>query len=165
MTEFFQNWISDPNFWVMISSVLCFGFIAMKAAKPIAAALDNRSQLIVSRLAEAEALRNEAAAILEDYKKKANSAIQEADSIMLNAERRADQMRQQLENELKETITRHEQNARNRIARLEEETMQTVKAAIISEVMAQVKTQVANDSTAPVSIDHALGDLKKILQK
>ena len=61
---------SDTSLWVAMSTILCVGFIAWKAHRPIIAALDNRAALIQSRLQEAEQLHQEAKIILEEYKEK-----------------------------------------------------------------------------------------------
>lgn len=165
MNDMITGLIADTNFWVLLSTVLCIGFIAFKAAKPVVAALDDRANTISARLAEAEALRNEAAAILAEYQVKANQAMKEADEIVANAQRRAEQMRVDMEEELKQAIARQELNAKNRMARLEEEAMTTIKAAIISEAMTKVKAHVAND-TPPGQLDgDVMNDLKQVLQK
>lgn len=164
MMDMLSHLTGDANFWVMISSVLCFGFIAMKAAGPITGALDGRTEAIRNRLAEAEALRTEAQKLLETYQAKYAEALQEAENVMATAQRRADQMRIDMEEELKQTIARQERNAANRIARMEEETIRVVREAVINAAMDKVKTTVANDSKA-ASIDNAMDDLKKVLQK
>ena len=165
MNEWFANVIQDPNFWVMISTVLCFGFIGFKAWKPIQTGLDGRAATIEKRLAEAEALRVEAQAILEEYKQRSENALHEAEEVMKNAQRRAENLRVQMEKELHETIARHEITAKNRILRMEEEAIRSIKNKIISSALTQVKTQAANQDLVAPSIEASLDDIKKTLQK
>jgi F-type H+-transporting ATPase subunit b len=165
MSEWFSNVIQDPNFWVMISTILCFGFIGFKAWAPIQSGLDARAGTIEKRLAEAEALRNEAQNILQEYKQRSENALHEAEEVLKNAQRRADHLREQMEKELKETIARHEITAKNRIARMEEEAISSIKNKIITSTLNQVKTQAANQDLVAPSIDQSLDDIKKTLQK
>ena len=58
-----------------------------------------------------------------------------------------------------------ELNAKNRIARMEEEAVQTIKNRIISTTLSNVKTQAANQDLVAPSIDQSMDDIKKILQK
>lgn len=163
--EFFTSLINDPSFWVMVSTVLCFGFIAVKAWAPIKGSLDGRANTITSRLAEAEALRVEAEKILAEYKQKSKNALHEAEDVLKNAQRRADHLRVQMEKELKDSIARQELNAKNRISRMEEEAIRAIKNTIITSTLSNVKTQAANQDLMPPSIDQSLDDIKKTLQK
>jgi F-type H+-transporting ATPase subunit b len=165
MTKLFSELLSDPEFWVTISMILCYGFIASKAWRPIKDGLDARAVTINNRLNEAEALRLEAQKILEEYKQKSENALNEAEEVLKNAQRRADHLRVQMEKELTDSITRQEINAKNRIARREEEAVQMIKNKIISTTLANVKTQAANQDLVAPSIDQSMDDIKKILQK
>lgn len=165
MNEMIAHLAGDTSFWVMVSTVLCFGFIAFKARRPIIDGLDGRAAAIQQRLAEAETLRAEAQSMLEEYKRKSVQAMTEADEIMTNAQRRVDQMRTEMEKALQESIARQELNAKNRIARMEEEAMQVIKNTLVNSVLTKVKSQAANQSLGTASIDDSMDDLKKILQK
>jgi F-type H+-transporting ATPase subunit b len=160
--ELIQHFINDPTFWVAVSTVVCFGFIGMKAWRPILAALDGRAASIRLRLDEAEALRNEAQAILEEYKQKSANALNEAKEVLKNAELRAEQMREQMEAELKTAISRQELNAKMRISRLENEAVDAVKTAIIQTTLTRVQDSIANDDDAK-DVDASLAAIGKTL--
>lgn len=163
--DLYTSLIGDTSFWVMVSTVLCFGFIGYKASKPMREGLDNRAKAISARLNEAEALRIEAENILKEYKEKSENALHEAESVLHNAQRRAELMRVQMEKELTDSIIRQETAAKNRISRMEEDAINAIKNQIITATLTQVK-QHANDTQmiAP-SIDHSMDDIKKILKK
>jgi F-type H+-transporting ATPase subunit b len=165
MADLFSTLINDTAFWVMVSTVLCFGFIALKAAAPIKAGLDSRAASITARLNEAEALRVEAQRILQEYKEKSENALEEAEAVLHNAQRRAELLREKMEQELKDSILRQEVTAKNRIARMEEDAIQTIKSKIISATLLQVKDYAAKEELVAPSIDHSLDDIKKILKK
>lgn len=163
--DFINSLFGDPTFWVAVSTVLCFGFIGYKAYKPLLQGLDSRAEMIRQRLAEAEQLRLEAAQVLEEYKEKSANALKEADAVLHNAQRRADQMRQKMETELAETIARQEANAKLRLARLEEETIETVKNAIISAALARVQKDVGgkDEVTSTDALKQSLDQITKTL--
>jgi F-type H+-transporting ATPase subunit b len=153
----------DPTFWVMISTVLCVGFIAFKAAGPILKSLDGRATAIHQRLIEAEVLRVEAENILKEYKDKSANALSEADQILKNAQARADQMRTQMEAELNESIARQEQSAHNRIARLEIEAIEAVKQAVVTAAMSQVQGQFEKEDGDTKGLEASLQAITKTL--
>lgn len=157
--------VADTNFWVMLSTVLCFAFIAIKGRHAIAAGLAERTKAIRQRLDEAEALRQEAEALLAQARDKSDKAMDEAETIVENARRRAEQMREELEQETRNMIAREELKAKNRIARMEEEAVRVVKDHIISQSLEQVKTSVANDVKIKPSLNASLDSLKTVLQK
>jgi len=165
MPAWFTALIGDTSFWVMVSTLLCFGFIAWKAWSPIKGGLDARAVMITTRLNEAEALRIEAQNILEEYKQKSQNALNEADSVLQNAKARAEHLRVQMEKELKDSIARQELNAKNRIARMEEEAISAIKSKIITATLTQVKEHANDQQLIAPSIDQSLDDIKKILKK
>lgn len=164
MNDIITKLAGDTSFWVMLSTLLCFAIIGLKGRKAIAQGLNDRSEAIRLRLAEAEALRLEAEAVLAESHARADRAAREAEEIVNNAKQRAEQLRTQLEADFNAMIAREESRAKVRIARLETEAVDSVKALIVSQAMDQVKASVANDKIKP-SIDAALDDVKTVLQK
>lgn len=146
--DLLRHLLSDTAFWVALSTILCFGFIGFKAWRPILDALDARSADIRQNLAEAEALRREAEAILEEYKAKSANALKEAEEIVKNAQARAVQLRRQMESEFAQALERQEAGARMRISRLENEAIDAVKSALIRSVLAQAGEAIAKDEDA-----------------
>ena len=149
--EFFQHLINQPEFWVAVSTVLCFGFIGFKAYKPILQGLDARAEQIRIRLAEAEELRKEAEEVLAAYKEKSANALQEAEHVLQNAQRRAEQLREKMEEELKETIARQEANAKLRLQRMEQDAIEAVKNAVINAAVQRVQENTAKDGEKSAS--------------
>lgn len=164
MNDIITKLAGDTSFWVMLSTLLCFGIIALKGRTAIAQGLNDRAEAIRQRLAEAEALRLEAEAVLAESHARADRAAREAEGIVNNAKQRAEQLRMQMEADFTAMISREESRAKVRIARLESEAVDSVKALIVSQAMDQVKASVANDKIKP-SIDAALDDMKTVLQK
>lgn len=162
--DFINFLLNDPRFWVAVSTVLCFGFIGIKAYKPILAGLDGRAEAIRVRLAEADELRAEAEKVLAEYKEKSANAMNEAKQVLENAQRRAEQMRETMEQELNESIARQEASAKARLARMENETIEAVKNTIINAALKRVQADVAKeDEKSTASLAHSLDQITKTL--
>jgi F-type H+-transporting ATPase subunit b len=161
--DMLQSLLQSESFWVAVSTVLCIGFIAFKAYRPLLASLDARADSIRVRLAEAETLHEEAKAVLEEYKTKSASAFKEAEQVLRNAQARADKMRTEMEKEMAETIARQEAGLKMRLARLEAEAIETVKQTLIADAIAQVQTSVANDGAAVGNLDKSLNRISKTI--
>ncbi len=155
--------VADSRFWVALSTVLCFAFVGWKAYQPILSGLDARAESIRMRLAEADALRDEAQNVLEEYKEKSANALKEAQEVLENAKRRAEQMREKMEEELTETIARQEANATSRLARLEMETIESVKNAIITAALKRVQADIGQQDDSKTSITTSLDEITKTL--
>jgi F-type H+-transporting ATPase subunit b len=158
-----QNILHDATFWVAVSTVLCVGFIAFKAFRPILAALDARAAAIHARLSEAESLRHEAEAVLAEYKAKSQNAYQEAESILRDAEARADTLRQRMEADMRDTIARQERSAKSRIDRMKIDAVEAVKAAIIDASLERARGDIEKQGTMARDFDTSLVAIGKRL--
>ena len=121
---------SDVTFWVLISTICCVALIVKYTRQTILDSLDDRSDKIRQRLEDAERLRSEAQELLAQYQRKHRDAMKEADSIIAEAQQRVDQERRKAKQQLLESIKIHEEQAKQRIARVEEETLAEIKGKI-----------------------------------
>lgn len=158
--------LHDSAFWVAVSTILCVGFIALKAYRPILGSLDARAAAIHQRLTEAEQLRREAEAVLREYKAKSENALTEAAQILRDAESRASLLRQKMEADLKDSIARQETSAKNRIARMEQDAVEGVKAAIVSASLDRARdTIVKQGGVGPHDLEKSVSAIGKSLSR
>lgn len=123
-----ENLLNDSTFWLAVSFVL-FVILAVKmGSKPIAGALDGYAAKIKSDLEQAAALNAEAARLLAETEAKHAGALREADDIIANARAQAAAMQTQAQNDLQTTLKRREQQAVERIALLEEQAKDEIRA-------------------------------------
>lgn len=153
----------DTSFWVMLSTVLCIGFIAWKAYRPVLQSLDARADTIRVRLQEAADLHAEAEKILVEYKAKSVTALAEAEQILRNAEQRAEKMRIEMESELNQTLARQEAGVKLRLARLEQEAIEAVKMAVIDAALTQAKEGLAKKTVDADALQLSLERIVKTL--
>ncbi len=161
--ETLHHLLQTETFWVMISTVLCVGFIAFKAYRPLLASLDARADMIRVRLAEAETLHEEAQRILEEYKQKSRTAAAEAEQVLRNAQVRADNLRADMEKELHETMARQEASLKVRIARLEAEAIESVKQGLVTAALQQVRETMENDGAKAGNLSGSLDRITKTM--
>lgn len=95
----------------------------------IAGALDARIDKVKTELAEAEKLRAEAAAVLDDYKRKAKQAEADAVAIVEQAKAEAVAIAQENEQRIAEFVARRTKQAEQKIALAETQATADVKAA------------------------------------
>jgi len=137
---------ADAKFWIFLSTVCCVALIVKYTRNPITESLDKRSDKIRQRLEEAEKLKSEAQELLAQFQRKHRDAMKEADNIIAEAQQRVEQERYKAKKELTESIKLYEAQAKQRIARVEEETLSKIRGKIadLAVEKAKKKLEAAN---------------------
>jgi F-type H+-transporting ATPase subunit b len=124
--EFFHH----AENWVLVSFVLFLALLAyLKVPALLAKMLDDRAAKISKELDDARALRADAAALLEEYKKKRADAEKEAASIIAQARTDAETYAQDSRKKLAETLARRTKQAEQKIAQAEAAATKDVRLA------------------------------------
>ncbi|MGE0054206.1 MAG: F0F1 ATP synthase subunit B [Hyphomicrobium sp.] len=154
----------NPYFWVLVSFV---GFVALlvyyKVPEIIGKALDSRATAIQTELDEARRLREEAQALLNDYKTKAREAENEAKSIIEQAKREAEALASESNKALTESLERRSKMAEEKIARAEAQALSEVRSAAVDAALSAAEKIIAGKVTGATGsglIDDAIKDLK-----
>jgi len=122
--------LSIPEFWVAVSFFLFLGLaFYLGVHKKIAVALDARAAAIAKEIDEARSLREEAEAVLADYRKKQSNAAEEAQAIVDLAGKEASAMAAETSRNMKEQFERRMKLAEDKIGRAEDEAVREVRAA------------------------------------
>ena len=133
--------------WVLVSFILFVSLlIYLKVPKILMRLLDEHSFKVKGQLDEARKLREEAAAMLADYKKKQAEAEQQAADIVASAKAEAEQFVTDSRQKMAETLDRRTKQAMQKIAQAEAAATKDVRAratdlaiAAASNVMAAQK--------------------------
>jgi F-type H+-transporting ATPase subunit b len=121
--------LQEPELWVAVGFVLVIAILLWQGVpKMVAKMLDSRAAAIAAELAEARRLREEAAALLADYKAKAAGAEREAESIVVEARAEAARFAEVSRADLKAQIERRAQAAQDKIAQAEAAAMSEIRA-------------------------------------
>ena len=119
----------DPEFWVAVGFVvvICI-FLYQRLPAFLTAALDARAAAIAKELDDAKRLREEAEALLAQYKAKAEAVEQEAEAILTEAKAEAERYAAESRSALKQQIERRAQVAQDKIAQAESQAMAEIRA-------------------------------------
>jgi F-type H+-transporting ATPase subunit b len=155
---------NEPTFWVLASFLAFFAMLAYFGVPGlIGRMLDARADGIRKELDEARKLREDAQALLADYKTKAASAESEAKSIIEQAKREAEALAADARQQLAENIARRSKIAEEKIARAEAQALGEVRAAAVETAMAAAEKIIGarvSGSAAGSLIDQSIADLK-----
>lgn len=160
-----EGFLSDPHIWVLAAAII-FAVIAWKKGRmPLLKMLDSRTARIKAELDEAERLRNEAQALLDDYQKKHRDAVQTAQKIIDNAKESAVLLQKESEQKLTESIRRREILLLERISRAEAAAVQELRhqAADIAANAAEKLLAEAMGKRGAKLVDEAIEDLPQRL--
>ncbi|HEX3699322.1 MAG TPA: ATP F0F1 synthase subunit B [Phenylobacterium sp.] len=158
----------DAHFWVGVALVIFLVILWRAGVHRLAAqAIDSRAEKLRARLAEAEALRAEAQALLDQIKVQHEHSEKVAAEILANAQDEAKRLQADAQVKLAEQIKRRGQLAERRIETAESQAAASVKAAA-AELAAQMaedvlKVRLAGAKSDPL-IDQALGQLAGKMQ-
>jgi F-type H+-transporting ATPase subunit b len=120
----------EAEFWVAVSFFI-FAAIVWKVGglRALTEGLDKRGKRIQAELDEAKRLREEAAQVLADYKKRRGEAEREAQEIVALAKEEAQRTAEEAHRRMEEFVRRRTAAAETKIAQAEAQAMAQVRAA------------------------------------
>jgi F-type H+-transporting ATPase subunit b len=119
----------DATFWATAALVLFIALMLyLKVPKLVAGQLDNQIKKIEVELAEAERLRAEAKALLEEYARKRADAEKEAEGIVAAAREEAFRLTAEAGAALETLIARRTKAVEDKIAQAEQQAVAEVRA-------------------------------------
>lgn len=121
--------LHDATFWAF-AALCCFLALTIYLGVPgkIVGAIDAHGKQIADDLDEARRLRDEAQALMAEYKAKAQAAEQDAANIIARAKEDAERMKLEAEKSLADMVARRTKAAEDKIARAEAGALAEVKA-------------------------------------
>lgn len=120
----------DPSMWVALAMLAVIAIMVWKKVPAaIAGALDKKIDAIREQLAEAEALRNEAEALRDEYAAKAKSAESEAAAIVERARQEADAIQAKAREDMEALVERRSRMAEEKIEAEERAAVDQLRAA------------------------------------
>jgi len=121
---------SEAETWVAIAFVILMGvFVYVGVHRTVLKSLDNRRDRIKAELDEARKLKDEAAALLAQYRARHATAEKEAQDIVASARAEAERIAAEAKVKLEDFIARRTKTAEGKIALAEAQAMADVRAA------------------------------------
>ncbi|WP_200938186.1 ATP F0F1 synthase subunit B [Methylobacterium sp. Leaf108] len=158
----------EAEFWVAAAFVL-FMVVVWKVGgfDQLTKGLDGRAKRVRAELDEARRLREEAAGVLADYKRRRSEAEREAEAIVAGAKAEAERIAAESHERLNDFIARRTKSAESKIAQAEAQATAQVRAAAadtavrVSEVI--LKEQMQGD-VAQDLVRLSLGEVRNRLR-
>lgn len=137
----------DNTFFAFVALVLFLGIVLWAGAhKTAGKALDDRSAQIAKDLNDAKRLREEAEALLAEYKQKRTDAEKEAAEIVARAKSDAAAYAEESKRKLSEAIVRRTKQAETKIAQAEAAAAKDVRS-IAADMAIAAATSLLKDGT------------------
>jgi F-type H+-transporting ATPase subunit b len=159
--------LAEAEFWVAVAFVIFIGvMIYFGVHKLIVNALDQRSDRIRGELDEARRLKEEAAALLAEYRRKQQTAEREAAEIVAGAKLEAERLATEAKARMEEFVARRTKMAETKIAQAEAQAVADVRAAAADAAVAaaeKILTQTVKGSVADDLLTKGIAELKSKL--
>jgi len=124
-----MEFLQEPELWVGLGFAIVIGiFLYQRVPAFVTAALDARAAGIAKELGEARKLREEAEALLAQYKQRVADVEKEAEGILREAKAEAERFAAESRNQLKLQIERRAKVAQDKIAQAESQAMAEIRA-------------------------------------
>jgi F-type H+-transporting ATPase subunit b len=154
----------EAEFWVVVAFVIFVGvLIKVGAHRMIVDALDGRAARIKSEFDEARRVRDEAEALLAEYKRKRGEADREAEAIVSAARDEAERVAAEARTKVEEFVARRTKMAETKIAQAEAQAVADVRAAAADAAVAaaeKILTETAKGKVGEDLIAQGIRDLK-----
>jgi F-type H+-transporting ATPase subunit b len=154
--------LHDTSFWVAIAFIIFVVLAWRPLKKALVTALDDRTDRIRRDIDEAARLREEAQALLAEYKRKQRDAAAEAEEILRHARTEAERLKEQAATDLENLLARREQQAMDRIAQAEAQATAEVRALAVDLAVAATRrllTDKAGGDMAARLIDDSIREI------
>lgn len=139
--------MGSAEFWVLVAFVLFVALIVYVGAPgKVIAALDSRAAKIKSELDEARELREEAASVLADYKRKRDEATREAEEIVAAAKKDAAAYAADAKAKAEEFVARRTKAAEQKIALAESQAVAEVRSAAAEAAVAAAEKVLSGEA-------------------
>ena len=157
----------EAEFWVAAAFVVLVGVLVyMRVHKMIVDSLDQRTARIKSELDAARSLREEAQALLAEYKRKQQEAEREAAEIIDSAKAEAERLTIEAKAKVEDILGRRTRMAEMKIAQAEAQAMADVRAAAANAAVAAAEKILVRTVTGKLADDlitKGVDDLKSRL--
>ena len=145
---------AEPETWVAIAFVILFvvfGYFGIH--RTVLKALDHRAERIKAELDEARRLKDEAAALLTEYKSKRSTAEREAEEIISNAKAEAERIASETKAKMEDFVARRTKTAESKIALAEAQALADVRAAAANAAVSAASTILSQSVKGSVADD------------
>jgi F-type H+-transporting ATPase subunit b len=161
--------LAEPETWVAAAFVIFIGLLVWLGVPNMAVNwLDGRSARIKAELDEARRLRQEAEAVLAQYRRKQKEAEKEVEAIIRNARSEAERLTAEARTKVEDFIARRTRMAETKIAQAEAQALADVRSAAADAAVAaaeKVLVETTRGAAAEGLIEQGIRDVKGVLRR
>lgn len=158
--------LMEAETWVAIGFVIFVGLLVyLGVHKTIVQALDRRAAKIKADLDDARRLKDEALALLGEYRKKAEAAETEAQSIVAEAKAEAERLAVEAKAKAEEFVARRTKMAEAKIAQAEAQAVADVRSAAADAAVAAAGKILAVETKGELAADLVARGVEDIRKK
>ena len=154
----------QAEFWVAVAFVILMAVFAYFGIhRTVLTTLDHRSARIKAELDDARKLRDEAAALLADYKARHAAAEREAADIITSAKEEAERIAAEAKVKMEDFVARRTKSAEGKIAMAEAQALADVRAAAADAAVSAASTilsQTVKGSVADDLLSKGIGEVR-----
>lgn len=154
----------EAEFWVAIGTIaFLLLLVYLGVHRQVIAAIDARRDRIQAELDEAKRLKDEALALVAEYKRKQLDAEKEAEQLVAQARADAERYAAEAKQRMDEFVTRRTQMAETKIKQAESQAIADVRAAAADVAIAaatNILSQNAKGKVADDLIAKSISDVK-----
>jgi F-type H+-transporting ATPase subunit b len=159
--------LAEAETWVAVAFVIFVGVLVYFGVhKLLVNALDQRAGRIRGELDEARRLKDEAAALLAEYRRKQQTAEREAAEIVAGAKAEAERLAVEAKTRMDEFVVRRTRMAETKIAQAEAQALADVRAAAADAAVAaaeKILTETVKGNVADDLVSKGIAELKSKL--
>lgn len=159
--------LHEAEFWVALGFFVFVGVLGyLGVHRMLAKSLDDRAARIKAELDEARQLKEEAAALLADYRRKRQEAESEAQDIIEGAKAEAERLAAEAKSKVEDFVARRTQMAETKIAQAEAQAAAEVRGAAAEAAVAAAEKILAQETKGKLAaelIAKGIEDLRKKL--
>jgi F-type H+-transporting ATPase subunit b len=157
----------EAEFWVAVAFFVFIGVLGyFRVHKLVVDNLDQRTARIKAELDEARRFKEEAQALLAEYKRKQQDAEREAEGLIAGAKAEAERLAVEAKAKMEDFLSRRTKMAETKIAQAEAQALADVRAAAADAAVAAAETILARTVKGKVAedlINKGVEDLKSKL--
>ncbi len=159
--------LQQAEFWVALGFFAFVGLLAYVGVhRMVVKALDDRAIRIKAELDEARKLKDEAAQLLADYRRKRGEAESEAQDIIAGAKAEAERLAVEAKAKIEEFVARRTKMAKTKIAQAEAQAAADVRAAAADAAVAAAAKVLGEETKGKLAgelIARGIEDVRKKL--
>ena len=159
--------LQEAEFWVALGFFVFVGLLGyLGVHRMIAKTLDERAGRIKAELDEARKLKDDAAQLLADYRRKRDQAENEAQEIIAGAKAEAERLAAEAKVKIEEFVARRTKMAETKIAQAEAQAAADVRSAAAEAAVtaaAKVLSEETKGKLAGELIAKGIDDVRKML--